>query len=48
MMERATRELADDEGMRHDAPLVEQILEVPIGPAEVIDPDRRIHQHAVT
>ena len=28
MVERATRQLADDERMRHDAALVEQILEV--------------------
>ena len=40
----STRQLTDDERMRHHASFVEQLFELPIGPAEVIDPDRRIHQ----
>lgn len=43
--QRPARQFTDNERMRQDAALFEQVLEVGIRPAQVIDPDGRVNEH---
>ena len=45
--QRSARQLTDDEGMHRHAAFIEQEREVHIWPAEVVDPDRRVDEHAL-
>ena len=47
-MERPERQLTNHERMGDDTTLVQQLFEVTIAAAEVIDPDRGIDQHHAT
>ena len=43
----AARELPDDERMAEDVPLVQQTSKPTVDAAQVVDPDRRIHERHV-
>lgn len=43
----AARELPDDERMTEDVPLVQQTSKATVGAAQVVNPDRRIHERHV-